>query len=1346
MKLFWLWFLIFMTDPVMAKDIPDPLAEWQDWVSYDQEFRNCPFFADVDSGSVNHHICAWPGQLHIQVEEHQAQFQINWHVIEDSWVVLPGDRSSWPQVVEVNHKVVTIQNNGNQPRVFLKAGQNQINGRFDWMSRPESITIPSTVASVKLELNGQAVKFPVIEQQALWLGETISDHQVEANNMDMKVSRLVIDGHPMTVFVAIDLEVSGVARNENLGRLLNADYRVTKVGGDLNAYIDQKGDLWAQLKPGYSEILVSMNVVGWPDVLTFNVIGDHWPNQEIWAYQDNKNIRLTQVEGVMPINPEQTASRWLEVPNFLLNQGDVFKITEQKRGTLNQSEQLTLNREAWLSFSGTTYRTKDQISGEKFGSWRLNASEGLQLLSAQSGDENLLITRSEQGQQGVELRKPIVNLVIDGEMDDQLLSEISGWDISFESVITKLYLPYGYMALAAFNVDSSHHVWLEQWRLWDIFIIMLVTVLSYQIIGWKSAILALVSLVLGYYEMNMPTYAWANLILSLALVAWVPRGRWLRFFQIYAVFSLLSLVVMLIPHWVSQARLSLHPQLANDRHIVYESSAVSKEAPSPLRLNKAYSQAYDYKNAIQDDIYPQVEEQVAKSKILGASQRVRRSDSLNRYQSDALLQAGKGTPQWNYNAVVLQWDGPITAEQSHRLLLISPWMRVIWRLLLIVASAGWLWTLVSRLKKLFSTRQLLKSTTALLWVCIVISPALYADTYPPNVLLEQLKERMFQSPECQPQCASIERAVVTVEGQQLSINLTYHALADVVVPIPDSADWQLTQVTIDGIPSNSRLRYADKQWIALNEGVAQIELRGYLATRNTVALRFPMSPGIVVTDSNDRQFAGLEGLQLTSSTLQLISTTEIDSHGIDQMKSTEVQSFVKLTRSIVFDDQWYITNTVRRLAPEQGVINVSLPLLQHEFPVEKIQVNEQGEVMVNLGPDEYEYTWRSRLERVNELTITAAKNVHYLEEWRLMAAPQWHMEITGIPLVAEESIFTESDDYFVHIYLPRPNESIDVNISRPDAVTGSVLSVDAIDNQYSVGKRTTKVVTQIRYRATQGGQFEVALDPEAIVKSVSFDGIESNLANENGVVKVGYLPGSHQVSIEWHVDQSLTMIHDTPTLELAGAYSNLNQTMTLPRDRWVLYGSSEGVGPAFLYWGELLVFVVLAVWLSRVRYSPLNIWQWLALGCAFGTFSWEAFTVIVVWLFFIGWRQQFKGFNNGRAKSILLQWFSLLFSIVALSVLISVMAYGLLSYPDMGVTGAQSTAYQLHWYLDEGVGGVPAITLFSLHLWWYKLLILLWSIWVSFALLNWLKVLFQSFQTDHWWPKFKRKKHNGEKN
>ena len=48
-----------------------------------------------------------------------------------------------------------------------------------------------------------------------------------------------------------------------------------------------------------------------------------------------------------------------------------------------------------------------------------------------------------------------------------------------------------------------------------------------------------------------------------------------------------------------------------------------------------------------------------------------------------------------------------------------------------------------------------------------------------------------------------------------------------------------------------------------------------------------------------------------------------------------------------------------------------------------------------------------------------------------------------------------------------------------------------------------------------------------------------------------------------------------PAFKLGTHASNIEMTMNLPADRWVLVTSGPRIGPAVLYWGELLVMLLM---------------------------------------------------------------------------------------------------------------------------------------------------------------------------
>src|SRR5262249_5583763 len=93
--------------------------------------------------------------------------------------------------------------------------------------------------------------------------------------------------------------------------------------------------------------------------------------------------------------------------------------------------------------------------------------------------------------------------------------------------------------------------------------------------------------------------------------------------------------------------------------------------------------------------------------------------------------------------------------------------------------------------------------------------------------------------------------------------------------------------------------------------------------------------------------------------------------------------------------------------------------------------------------------------------------------------------------------------------------------------------------------------------------------------------------------------------------------------------SNVETKISLPFDRWPLFATGAGVGPAFLYWSELVVLVVVAVLLGRWPRSPLRTHEWLLLGFGLSTLSWGVLVLVAACLLALDWRQ--RGTGGARA-------------------------------------------------------------------------------------------------------------------
>jgi hypothetical protein len=230
-------------------------------------------------------------------------------------------------------------------------------------------------------------------------------------------------------------------------------------------------------------------------------------------------------------------------------------------------------------------------------------------------------------------------------------------------------------------------------------------------------------------------------------------------------------------------------------------------------------------------------------------------------------------------------------------------------------------------------------------------------------------------------------------------------------------------------------------------------------------------------------------------------------------------------------------------------------------------------------------------------------------------------------------------------------------------------------------------------------------------------------------VPLTLVPGQHSVAVEFSGGDGIGVVSRPPQLDLGVEGTNVNTTLTLPRDRWILFAWGKGVGPAILYWGELAVFIVIALALGRLRRTPLRTRDWLLLGLGLSTFSWWVLIVFAAWLFLLDRRPAVRIEKRWQfnAAQVLLA----VFSIAALGVLVSAIPYGLLGEPDMGVINGYGGS--MAWFMDRTAPQLPQPFVLSVSIWFYKLAMLLWALWLSFALLRWLPWAWRQYAVEGVW-------------
>ena len=64
---------------------------------------------------------------------------------------------------------------------------------------------------------------------------------------------------------------------------------------------------------------------------------------------------------------------------------------------------------------------------------------------------------------------------------------------------------------------------------------------------------------------------------------------------------------------------------------------------------------------------------------------------------------------------------------------------------------------------------------------------------------------------------------------------------------------------------------------------------------------------------------------------------------------------------------------------------------------------------------------------------------------------------------------------------------------------------------------------------------------------------------------------------------------------------------------------------------------------------------------------------------------------------------------------------GLLGTPEMMVLGNGSTHTQLQWFAQRATGSLPRPEAITVSLWYYRLLMLAWALWLAVSALSWVR-------------------------
>ncbi|MFT4924279.1 MAG: hypothetical protein ACI8WB_000357 [Phenylobacterium sp.] len=1326
--------------------IPESLKQWVPWVLKDHQALKCPFINQTDYSENKNHLCAWPSALTLNANDTGGSFSQSWRVIQDSWVVLPGNRFQWPQNVVANNQPAEVGLYRNQPALFLTPGNYQLKGHFDWQQLPRSLKIPTAYAFVTMSVNNKPIAFPRVVDGTLWLSER-QINQTESDAVKMTVHRKLSDGAFLDLETRIGLNVSGKMREVALGKLLPPGFKFKGIDGDLAAFFDAQGILHAKLKPGFWQI----NVFAWADPTVLKWQRPEkthlWPEQEIWTFAAQEQFRVGKLSGgkVIDASLADLPENWQNLPSYVLSPTDSFTYTVQHRGKPLQLEnRLTLDRTMWLSFDRSQYTFNDTITGSMINGWRLSMAAPYILESGADQDGSVLITTlkdntledttlEDKAERGIENRYPEVNIKARGFIANGALSNnaspnampVTGWNENFESVSLTLNLPPANRLLAVFGADSVSHSWLNSWTIWASFIVLFAALLAGRISSITVGLMTAVFLILTYHETNAPIISIINMLLTIAIAKYQPFTRLQPLVRVYFTLSLFAVVGSLLYFSAMQLRSVIHPQL-EDRQTSHQSNN--------LMAYESYSDALISRSASPMKMASREPEMMQVS-----GSRSNYKDQLNeRYQTDAVVQAGGGIPNWQWHQYDIHWTSPVAKGQAVNLVVLGPIGTGLLKIAGVILAFLWLYSVLrpvipaliippstnaSADKKTTATASLL----VLLLSIPVGTEQAHAQSFPDQQLLDALTQRVTEPPVCNPRCASINIIEVTADTSELKLAMQVHVLSDTAIALPKSTFWRAEKITVNGQFQPALLKHQGWIYFPLNKGVHNVSVIGRIAPVAQFQLRFKNHLQRVKVNASDKwDIIGSQQNHLTGETLEFIATVEQQQTLINTR--LPASPLVQVTRHLSIDQPWTVNTKVTRIAPTIGSVSVKIPLLKGEHITTAGLTPKQGQVEITIPASQRSVSWRATLDRQPQLTLTANTDGHRIEHWQVLSSPAWHVEFSSgatedLPVILDNNL-NNDNDYTTTSFYPYEGETLTLDIRRPAAVKGHILAIDQVTANLNQGKRTAVFNLDFAYRSTRGGEHIIELPQGYQLKRITSDGRILNLQPDGLKLAIPITPGSHQIKIELRAEQSQSSSISAPTVNLNAPVSNISSSIDLTDARWVLWTQGPTQGPALIYWGELLVFILLALALSgrltKVSFSPLNTFSWLMLGIGLSLNNWAVLMLVVVWFASLS-ASQYRPSDGHR------RWFNLsqlvLFglSVVTLITLVTTIPLSLLSSPDMGIVGNHSYGNHLVWFADQSAGQLPAIDVFSIPTLVYKGIMLLWVLWLSFSLLGWIR-------------------------
>ncbi|MEO6095179.1 MAG: hypothetical protein ABIW76_05705 [Fibrobacteria bacterium] len=1366
--------ITLLSSPAHARDVPVPeaLRPWKAWVAESHPQLACPVHEEAGA------VCVTYGSLKLDLGEAGGSFTQSVTVYGKQWVRLPGNPDAWPKDVRDGSGAVPVVLKYGLPHTQLTHGEHSISGSFAWSALPQSLRVPEFSALLTLRLKGREVAVPEMSGDGeLQLGapERADTAGGEAP-LTLRVYRKLMDGIPMRLETYMTVSVSGREREIVTGRFLPEGSAVLSIQSDLPLRIGADGRLRAQLRSGDHSLRVVSRFLE-PIVKAGAARMDSlWPQEEIWSFEAQRDLRVVELTGASLVDPSRSGlpPEWKGLPAYRLVSGDTLRLEEKQRGNPSPvANDLRLVRDLWLDFAGKGFTVKDNLSGTLPLRSRLEMGGGFRLGRADAMGEAVMIT-SLKDKAGVEMPAGPLSVLALSRFDrGQGALPATGWNQDFQGVQATLHLPPGWKLIHAEGPDVVGQSWITDWSLWDVFLLCILTLGVLRLAGLVPALVALACFILLSQEAGLSGLLWLNLLAAMGLWKVLPEGKLRRLANLYRIVAFVALAAIWIPFAIVHARKALYPQLDGPGSTAFSNSNYNllDVSGSSGSIARHYGAVADNQVVAKLAAPPMPQSETSAEKGgAGSVDELEQPPGKRRFNNNASkVQSGPGEPAWGWESANLSWSGPVPAGEKVKLILARPWLTRMLRALQALLPGALLLLLA------FPATQAMRRgrkdgfgpggsrpagsggsgnpdatgqsglsgpalATLLLTACAALTfpvPAAAGD-FPPDTLLEELAERMSAPRDCAPACADMNSGRVEVKGDRVVMTLIFDVADTAFAPLPKAGEGQLAleAIRLAGKPAAGAVKLSNGSLaIALPRGRHAVSVEGRILGPR-LELNFGDKARNLTAQAPEYSVQGLALGRTENGALVLQrregSTTAHNSPISPELTPDPVPPFVEVIRTLVLDQEWILATRVVRIAPVVAAFTIEVPLLPFEHPTTPGMAQSRGTAMVSLQEGQSETAWRSVADRSAVITFVAGGLSQRSETWSVDASSRWHVESSGLSPMLPRGGQGGPE------WKPMPGDTLSLAITEPQAASGAVKTIESAALTMRPAKREANVSLDLSVRAGQGDVTRVELPPSARLESMRVDGVDQPLTQREGALAIPLHPGIQNIQLAWKQSDGIRILQKSPKVKLEDEAANLSLQIELPRDRWILWVGGNAIGPALLLWGVLAVLTGIAWLLGRSRVTPLGFADWALLFL--GTSMVNVYATAPLLAMFLALRYREKraaSWTPNRHNAFQIAAGGL--AILGFGMLLAAVPEGLLSAPDMQVTGNGSYAGVLRWFQDRAHGAFPTGWVVSLPIWVYRLAMLAWSLWLSLRLLQWLRWSWDKYSAGGLWREMPKK-------